>query len=497
MKWIACTCFGWAVIGPTHAWLSSPQTSPTLLHRRRSHSRLAATSSNQNVVLQPSDDPARFDSFQIGNARVHRYSLNTDPESQTEYVMWYHGRDAQFDSDRALPPLSTGRIGRAKSKNGLIWVKDEQGNFSEDVPDVSLGLNKESWWGFDTAHVGLGNVLLPMSTPAVMTEGGVYLMYYMGGSFEETRMADYLDDSKIPDNLKDATIKGMNLRIGVAVSQDGVSWGRVEGDDPTGACMVPYNKADPNQAGEPVPANMPEELYCGWPEVVVNLVSGNKAEAFLMFYSTMLKETKEKVIAYAISEDGFRWFKKGLCLQPDKDGMDAAGCARCCVVRDASFDEETLRWTEIDSWKMYYEGISLEDNKHRIMMATSIDAQNWHKKGVILDVGAEEDAWDVAGVGSPHLVRCVCSVTRSIAKSLYFITNSFFFGIRFAGWMMVLCECTTRAKARTEVQRLASPNLFRVKPTVNGSVNKLPFRSHKKDLVLQRNTTTIATICMF
>lgn len=47
---------------------------------------------SSNIVLEPSDDPAAFDSLKIGSARVHRYSLDTDPDSQTEYVMWYHGR---------------------------------------------------------------------------------------------------------------------------------------------------------------------------------------------------------------------------------------------------------------------------------------------------------------------------------------------------------------------------------------------------------------------
>jgi hypothetical protein len=79
-----------------------------------------------------------------------------------------------------------------------------------------------------------------MTTPAVMTEGGVYLMYYMGGSYEEESVQNYMETPT------DATVQGMKLKIGVAVSQDGVSWGRVEGDDPTGACMVPYDESDPN-----------------------------------------------------------------------------------------------------------------------------------------------------------------------------------------------------------------------------------------------------------
>ena len=190
---------------------------------------------DNNVVLQPSThDETAFDSFKIGNARVHRYSRDDDADSGTEYVMWYHGRSQSMANNKEsnIPPLSTGRIGRATSLNGLVWEKDTEGSASEDVEDVTLGLNQESWWGFDTAHVGLGNVLLPMTTPAVLTEGGVYIKYYFGGSFEEAPLADFTD-KQLPESLKDATIQGMNMKIGVAVSQDGKTFGRVEGDDPS------------------------------------------------------------------------------------------------------------------------------------------------------------------------------------------------------------------------------------------------------------------------
>jgi hypothetical protein len=130
---------------------------------------LKSTMNDFNVVLRPSEDPEAFDNLKIGAARVHRYARDSD-DSEAEYIMWYHGRSTEFDGENKLPPLSTGRIGRASSRNGLHWVREEVGSASEDVEGVSLGLNKESWWGFDTAHVGLGQVLLPMTTPAVMTE---------------------------------------------------------------------------------------------------------------------------------------------------------------------------------------------------------------------------------------------------------------------------------------------------------------------------------------
>jgi len=320
--------------------------------------------------------------------------------------MWYHGRNREMDADEdlSLPPLSTGRIGRATSRNGLHWVKDEKGSASEDATGVSLGLNTDSWWGFDTAHVGLGNVLLPMSTPAVLTDGGVYIMYFMGGSMEETPVGDYVD-KQLPESMKDAKIKGMTMKIGVAISQDGVTWGRVEGDDHTGAVVVPTDRSCPNQQVDGIPDDVEEELYCAWPEVAVNLNPTEETSGFLMYYSTMTKGGKQKCIALAESADGFRWAKRGICLRPDGDGPDAGGCARCSVIRDAAFDESTQTWNDLDSWTMYYEGVSPEDGKHRIMAATSMDHRNWTKIGVVLDVGAEEDAWDVGGVGSPHVLR--------------------------------------------------------------------------------------------
>ena len=419
--WSACWLFEGA-----GAWVTTnlpPASLTASTTRRRRHSALAAkatgagTGNRNNVVLEPSfDDESAFDSLKIGNARVHRYSREDDPDSQTEYVMWYHGRslsDEKNEDANNIPPLSTGRIGRATSRNGLHWSKDTTGSASEDREGVSLGINKDSWWGFDTCHVGLGNVLLPMTTPAVLTDGGVYLMYYMGGSHEENLVANYIEND-LPDNMKDATLKGMTMKIGVCLSQDGITWGRVEGDDHTGAVIVPYDRDCPNQqASGYVPVDAEEELYCAWPEVVVNIGGGNTKrdkddDNFIMFYSTMTKDTKQKCIAYAESEDGFRWDKKGICLRPSSDGPDAGGCARCCVIRDSIWDKTKQTWTEAEdaSWTMYYEGVSPKDNKHRIMVATSTDHKTWKKKGVVFDVGQENrDDWDAGGVGSPHVIR--------------------------------------------------------------------------------------------
>jgi hypothetical protein len=434
-----------------------------LQHRQRLLTRLQSSTSSgsdYNVVLRPShsvDDA--FDNYKVGNCRVHRYSpvisttvssgsgdstttSSSNDGSMTEYVMWYHGRDQALenssistpqssetgsDSDDTntsgapLPPLSTGRIGRATSRNGLVWEKDRLGSQSEDRVGVALGLNLESWWSFDTSHVGLGCVLLPLSTPAVLSADGVYLMYYMGGNYEETSILEYLNENdvqKLPPSLLDSKLRGMNMRIGVALSQDGISWGRVEGDDPTGACMVPYSKSDPNQQQMNTNRNIPEELYCAWPEVIVNESPNSPSDAFVMYYSTMLKETKQKVIAYAVSEDGFRWYKRGPCIVPtmtssDSNSHDGNGCSRCGVYQDATYNIETMQWVTNtpNTWTMYYEGTSSVDNKHRICMAKSTNGMDWKKESnnMVLDIGAP-NTWDCNGVGSPHCIRYGCHV---------------------------------------------------------------------------------------
>lgn len=380
---------------------------------------------NNNIVLRPSTDPQAFDNFKIGGARVHRYIRDGPDMNDAEYVMWYHGRSTTFDADSNLPPLSTGRIGRASSRNGLIWNKLVEGSASEDAPDVSLGRNNEAWWGFDTAHVGLGQVLLPMTTPAIISEGGVYLMYYMGGSFEDTPVKDYLHD--VPEAAADAKIKGMKMKIGVAISQDGTSWGRVEGDDASGACIAPYDASDPNMKtvasqrdDDDSLLNLEEELYCGWPEVAVKIVPegeekmnmGKEKPSFFMYYSTMRKKDKQKCIALAVSTDGFRWMKRGNVLVPDVDGLDAGGCARCNVIQQASYDPDTRTWKTTEGWVMFYEGVSPEDSKHRIFMAESTDGRKWSKCGVAFDVGETDDSWDHGGVGSPHVIRYVFHETK-------------------------------------------------------------------------------------
>ena len=65
---------------------------------------------------------------------------------------------------------------------------------------------------------------------------------------EEDSTTTTTNNNNNNNNNKASQLKltGMKLRIGAAISRDGITWGRIEGDDPSGACMVPYDTRDIN-----------------------------------------------------------------------------------------------------------------------------------------------------------------------------------------------------------------------------------------------------------
>jgi len=120
---------------------------------------------------------------------------------------------------------SNDRVKISYSTNGIHW-KAGKGAYelsqSEDsVRGAVLEPNTDSWWNFDTYSLCLGSVLTPTLTPTLRVEQGVHIMYYEGANFEDVQ-----------------GVRGARGKIGIAISQDGESWGRVEGDDPTGAVLV-------------------------------------------------------------------------------------------------------------------------------------------------------------------------------------------------------------------------------------------------------------------
>jgi hypothetical protein len=70
--------------------------------------------------------------------------------------MWFHASDDGIEDHLVAKQLGTGRIHKASSKDGLVWTQDE----GLGVNGCAIDVNTEEWWGFDAAHLGLGDVRL-------------------------------------------------------------------------------------------------------------------------------------------------------------------------------------------------------------------------------------------------------------------------------------------------------------------------------------------------
>jgi len=290
-------------------------------------------------------------------------------ESGDEWLMWFQARDNEIASD--VVKMSTGRVLFATSKNGIDGWR-----MHEDSP--ILGPNKENgdWFYFDAEHVGLGDVIKPGSKAQskFATQDGVFLMYIFGGSNTD---AVSLDGGK-------TTIKGQRLEIGVAVSQDGAHWSRVEGPTPYGSILEPGKPSDF------------DGQFVGWPCVI------EVGSEYRMYYHTYDPRTKKFSIGLAVNKDGLmNWNKRGVVFQGSSAGLkendkafDSRGASRRHVLKMSD-----------GTFRMWYEGI---DNKgvHSIGCAVSNDGYQWTSvsDAPVFTAAGDADAWDAGGVGSPHLV---------------------------------------------------------------------------------------------
>jgi hypothetical protein len=67
----------------------------------------------------------------------------------------------------------------------------------------------------------------------VRAQSGVYWLYYSGGDAEELQLPELLTLPGGPH--PGTTVEGLRQRPGLAMSQDGKNWARIEGDHHSGA----------------------------------------------------------------------------------------------------------------------------------------------------------------------------------------------------------------------------------------------------------------------
>eukprot|EP01041_Mallomonas_annulata_P002397 gene2397-4649_t len=345
---IICECYSIPYLKGMYSTRANPLT-----FRKSSH---LCSTAKSGLLLSPSD----FDAMSIGMPRV----LPPSKEDDNVWQLWFHGRDSSFPGD--LVNTCTGKIFYATSEDGISNWKAHP-----DSPVLLPSSAEGNWWWFDSTHVGLGDIITPgqEAQAKFRIQGGIYMMYIFGGNQDTVELTD--------KDGRTNTVRGSKMEIGVAVSQDGAHWSRVEGPSAYGAIV---------EAGDPEEY---DAQFVGWPCIV------SMQSEVRMYYNTYCPRNKKFIVGVATSKDGIKFKKLGAVFNGGPAGkFDSMGANRRHVVK-----------LENGEYRMWYEAVSSE-GRHSIGLATSLDGMQWERVGdePVFSPNEDADAWDAGGVGSPHVV---------------------------------------------------------------------------------------------
>lgn len=318
-----------------------------------------------------------WDGAEVGSPVVKRF-LSDEEE---RWYMWYYGKS---NSNAGLDS-----VGLAVSSNGIHW---ERGvgpiQTNSDVGSV-MNCGKD-WWAFDTLSIRPSEVVI-MSSTKVRASSAVYWLYYTGYSSEKAELSNNslglsLENPERFHNDGSSSSSDENGKVfrslpGLAISQDGRHWARIEGEHHSGALFdVGLDKEW-------------DSLFIAYPQVVFH-ASGD----LRMYYHSFDIVNGHFSIGIARSRDGIRWVKLGKIIGGGgKDGcFDEFGALNARVVRNRK-DGKYL---------MAYEGVDAK-GKRSIGLAVSSDGlKDWTRfqDEAVLKPSAG-DGWDNKGVGSPCLVQ--------------------------------------------------------------------------------------------
>lgn len=310
-----------------------------------------------------------WDGVEIGSPVVKRY-LGDEEE---RWYMWYHGRSGNAGPDS---------IGLAVSGNGIHWERG--GGPVQSGMDSGLVLNcSKDWWAFDTHNIRPCEVVV-MSSAKIRANSAVYWLYYTGFGFE--KIESFSDNSlgfilenpeRVENNGNGEIFKSMP---GLAMSQDGRHWARIEGEHHTGALL------DLGLDGEW------DSMFIASPQVVFH-GSGD----LRMYYHSFDVEKGQFGIGIARSRDGIKWVKLGKIIGGGGAGnFDEFGGVNARVVRNRRDGK----------YVMAYEGVDMNGRRSIGLAVSPNGLKDWSRvqEGSVLK-WAEEDGWDDRGVGSPCLVE--------------------------------------------------------------------------------------------
>ncbi|KDP41232.1 hypothetical protein JCGZ_15639 [Jatropha curcas] len=312
-----------------------------------------------------------WDSAEIGSPIVKRYI----GDNEERWYMWYHGMSSDSDSDSNFD-----RIGLAVSSNGIHWTRGSE--HVSSCGDVGAVMDcSRNWWAFDTESIRPSELVI-MSSPMYSS---VYWLYYTGYSSEEMEISRFFNISiENPERVSHYNAKpGKVLKSlpGLACSQDGRHWARIEGDYHSGALL------DVGSSKEW------DSLFISSPRVVIH-----QNDDLRMYYHSFDVENGCFCIGIARSRDGIRWVKLGKIMGKGKEGcFDELGTKNACVVRNGKNGK----------YLMAYEGVDSNGNRS-IGMAESPDGlKNWKRveENPILEASEGDDRWDSKEVGSPCLIQ--------------------------------------------------------------------------------------------
>ncbi|KAJ3677395.1 hypothetical protein LUZ60_003119 [Juncus effusus] len=310
-------------------------TAPILSVRAKPPLSSRCKCQSDRVLSSSSSSSSRgliFNGESVGCPVVKRHVTD-----ETErWLMWHNSGDS---------------IGLATSNNGIHWKES-----SKEV----LKPNGD-WWVFDTKRVVPSDVLI-MSSDKLRLESSVYWLYYTG--FNE-------------EKVENGECKSL---VGLAISQDGENWARIEGSHHTGAL---FDVGEENDWGSSFIAGV-KVVYHGRLDL-------------RMYYHSFDVESGGNAIGIARSLDGIKWVKLKKLLERGLVGsFDEAGVRNGHVVKNERNNK----------YLMVYEGIS-NNGKISIGLAESENGlKDWRRcfNGRPVLEG-EEGEWDCGGVGSPCLVK--------------------------------------------------------------------------------------------
>ena len=157
--------------------------------------------------------------------------------------MWYSGRGSSLSFNPQLDAVapSCGATGVAISSDGVNWLRGEDQVLGLQGPTAASDVgqimtpNSEDWWWFDTCAMQVSDVQI-FSNSSVNSGTGVFWKFYSGGDFTPISLAG----SGLPSSsssLSSREVEGVRMRPGLAMSQDGRNWARIEADHHSGALL--------------------------------------------------------------------------------------------------------------------------------------------------------------------------------------------------------------------------------------------------------------------